>query len=131
MLGVPYDASDEQIKKAYRTLARKYHPDANVDNPNKEETTAKFQQVQQAYDMIMKGQRSGDSSWNYQQGGYQQNQGYSQGGYQQGSYGYGQGDDFDPDWYQRQTRRYGYDTFDNGRYCLNLLPFCFCFFPCC
>ena len=35
VLGVSRDAADEEIKKAYRTLSRKYHPDANINNPHK------------------------------------------------------------------------------------------------
>ena len=54
VLGVTSAASDEEIKKAYRSLSRKYHPDANVNNPNKAQAEEKFKQVQQAYDQIMK-----------------------------------------------------------------------------
>ncbi len=59
MLGVSRSATDDEIKKAYRTLSRKYHPDANINNPNKEEAEEKFKQVQQAYDQIMKEKQSG------------------------------------------------------------------------
>ena len=34
VLGVSRNATDDEIKKAYRTLSRKYHPDANINNPN-------------------------------------------------------------------------------------------------
>ena len=53
VLGVSQDASDEEIKKAYRALSRKYHPDANINNPLKEEAEVKFKEVQQAYQQIM------------------------------------------------------------------------------
>ena len=36
VLGVSPEATDDEIKKAYRELSRKYHPDANVDNPLKD-----------------------------------------------------------------------------------------------
>ena len=61
VLGVTRGASDEEIKKAYRTLSRKYHPDANVNNPNQEQAEERFKQVQQAYDQIMKEKQQGPS----------------------------------------------------------------------
>lgn len=75
VLGVPRNASDDEIKKAYRALSRKYHPDANVNNPNKEQAEEKFKQVQQAYDQIMKEKWQGGGYG----GGYSQNGGYSYG----------------------------------------------------
>lgn len=53
VLGVSHDASEEEIKKAYRQLSRKYHPDSNINNPNKEEAAEKFREVQDAYKQIM------------------------------------------------------------------------------
>ena len=64
VLGVSRDASDDEIKKAYRNLSRKYHPDANINNPNKDQAEAKFKEVQQAYQQIMK-EREYGSSGNY------------------------------------------------------------------
>ncbi len=53
VLGVARNATDEQIKKAYRVLSRKYHPDANINNPNKEKAEEMFKEVQQAYNQIV------------------------------------------------------------------------------
>lgn len=62
ILGVSRSASDEEIKKAYRALSRKYHPDANINNPNKDQAEAKFKEVQQAYDKIMHERQYGSSN---------------------------------------------------------------------
>lgn len=73
VLGVSRDASTDEIKKAYRKLSRKYHPDANINNPNKDQAEEMFKQVQQAYKQIMD-EKDGKTS------GYQgQTQGQSQG----------------------------------------------------
>ena len=45
VLGVSPEATDDEIKKAYRELSRKYHPDANVDNPLKDLAEEKFKEV--------------------------------------------------------------------------------------
>ncbi len=70
VLGVSRDASDDEIKKAYRTLSRKYHPDANINNPNKAQAEEKFKEVQQAYDQIMKEKQQGSAYGGYGYGGY-------------------------------------------------------------
>ncbi|MBQ9141435.1 MAG: J domain-containing protein [Lachnospiraceae bacterium] len=68
VLGVSRGATEEEIKKAYRALSRKYHPDANVNNPNKEQAEEKFKEIQAAYQQIMKERTEGYSSSWY--GGY-------------------------------------------------------------
>lgn len=50
-LGVPKNASEEEIKKAYRKLAMKHHPDRNHGDTNKEAET-KFKEVKEAYEML-------------------------------------------------------------------------------
>ena len=76
ILGVSRNASMDEIKKAYRKLSRKYHPDANINNPNKEEAEEKFKQVQQAYDQIVREREQGasQSSWSGEFGGGYQTQ---------------------------------------------------------
>ena len=54
ILGVNRDASDEDIKKAYRKLAMKHHPDRNPDNPKSEEH---FKEAKEAYEILSDGQK--------------------------------------------------------------------------
>lgn len=61
VLGIAPGATDEEIKRAYRNLSRKYHPDANVNNPDRAQAEEKFKEVQMAYDQIMKQKQQGYS----------------------------------------------------------------------
>ncbi len=81
VLGVKPGASDEEIKRAYRELARKYHPDNYQNNPLADLAEEKMKEVNEAYDALTKkgtggyqAQGSYQSQTSYQ--GQQQGQGY-------------------------------------------------------
>jgi len=78
VLGVSRNATEEEIKKAYKTLSRKYHPDANINNPNKDKAEEMFKEIQQAYQQVMKERTEG---YRYGSGGYYGNSGGTSGGY--------------------------------------------------
>lgn len=84
VLGVSSNASDQEIKKAYRELARKYHPDNYVDNPLADLAEEKMKEINEAYEAIQKQRSGGGGSYqsSSSSGGYQ-------GGYQQQQYGGG------------------------------------------
>lgn len=82
VLGVSPDASDEEIKRAYRQLAKKYHPDLNPGDP---EAAKKMQQINAAYDRIKNPEKAAG-------GGH-------------GGYGY---DPYGGQW--QRTRSYGGDS---------------------
>ncbi|MDR0838240.1 MAG: J domain-containing protein [Oscillospiraceae bacterium] len=72
VLGLSPGASEEEVKKAYRELARKYHPDNYHDNPLADLASEKMKEINEAYDAITKGPsysgaRPGSS---YSGGGY-------------------------------------------------------------
>ena len=57
VLGVPHGASEDEIKKAYRELARKYHPDNYANNPLADLAQEKMKEINEAYATLMKGGR--------------------------------------------------------------------------
>ena len=94
VLGVSENATEDEIKKAYRALSRKYHPDANVNNPNKDQAEEKFKEIQQAYKQIMDMRQRGYSGYG-SQGSYSQESDYNQSGFGQQTYTYGNYADFE------------------------------------
>lgn len=83
VLGIPSTATDEEVKKAYRNLARKYHPDNYHDNPLEDLAQERMKEINEAYETI-RTQRKAAQSGGQSYGGY--TGGYSQ-GYNAGAYG--------------------------------------------
>ena len=73
VLGVSRSASTEEIKAAYRALAKKYHPDQYENHPLADVAREKMQEVNAAYDAIISGQASGGSYQNVHQTTYTMN----------------------------------------------------------
>lgn len=82
VLGVSENASDEEIKKAYRELARKYHPDNYHDNPLADLAQEKMKEINAAYEEITKRRASGGGSSGYSSGYGTAGYGGYGGGYQ-------------------------------------------------
>ena len=107
VLGVSPNATDEEIKQAYRKLAKKYHPDLN---PGDETAAKKMQEVNAAYEQIKNPEKAA-SAGNAGYGGY----GYDPfGGYQRGYTGADQGD-------RLQQAAYQYILYRRYREALNIL----------
>ena len=107
VLGVNKNATDEELKKAYRKLAKKYHPDANQDN--KKEAEAKFKEVNEAYETLSDKQKR----QMYDQFGHEGPSGF--GGFngfhgQNGSYTYSTSyGGFDDDIFSNIFKGFGFD----------------------
>lgn len=69
VLGVSPSATDEQIKEAYRNLAKKYHPDQYTDSPLKDLADEKMKEINEAYDAITAQRKAGNRQGSYA-GGY-------------------------------------------------------------
>ena len=136
ILGVNRNASDEEIKSAYRELLRKYHPDnfAGTSNPLAPLAEEKFKEVQQAYNEIMTERQNNpygyDNTGSYNRGntgsysntgnyGNQGNSGqYSSPG-NQGSYGYRNQYDVNSGYYGRPANYRG-QSCGTGNFCCDL-----------
>lgn len=119
VLGLTPDATDEEVKQAYRKLAKKYHPDAN---PGDEAAAKKMQEINAAYDQIKNPPKQDPCQGGYGSGSY--------GGAGYGSGGYGQNSDPFGQWYrwqEQQARQQAdqwnstgeqaaYNYIQNGRY---------------
>lgn len=85
VLGVSKTASEEELKKAYRSLAKKYHPDLNKDDP--ETAEAKFKEVTEAYEVLSdankraKYDQFGHAAFDQTAGGYGGYGGFNGGGF--------------------------------------------------
>ena len=102
VLGLSRDASDEEVKRAYRALAKKYHPDLN---PGDQEAARKMQQVNEAYDQIKNPEKYARQTGSYGGNPY--------GGNPYGGYGYGSYQQWDDrssagqgDQYQNSAEQY-------------------------
>ena len=79
ILGVSPNSSDDEIKAKYRDLAKKYHPDNYANNPLSDLAVQKMQEINDAYDYIIKNRKSTPSS------SYSQNNSYNKGSYNNSS----------------------------------------------
>ena len=110
VLGIAPTATDEELKKAYRELSKKWHPDQHLDNPAYAEE--KFKEVQEAYRQIVDARERGSSPYGSQGYGPRAGQPYDEsrdGDYRQTGYadyrGYGAFGDFFNQWQRYSDQR--------------------------
>ena len=86
VLGVSPTATDDEVKTAYRELAKKYHPDNYADSPLADLASEKMKEINEAYDQVMAQRRPRAGEWS-ECGFRRLSGGYSQGGYRNGPAG--------------------------------------------
>lgn len=91
VLGLKSSATDEEIKSAYRSLAKKYHPDTFQDNALADLAEEKMKQINEAHDLILKMRKEGQN-FQYNNPSYQQGRQQNPRYHQQNPFG-GQGGD--------------------------------------
>ncbi|MFO7636000.1 MAG: DnaJ domain-containing protein [Clostridia bacterium] len=85
-LGVHMNAADEDVKRAYKDLVRKYHPDRYADNPLKDLADEKLREINSAYDQVMNMRKTGGSTETQSAYGHRHNPQYE---YRRDVYGRG------------------------------------------
>ena len=113
VLGVSRDADEETIKKAYRALVKKYHPDRYVNTPMAETASEKMKQINEAYDMITNKNNNHNSGYGSSYGGYNPFGG--------GYYSYGGGYDYTTISYETVRRLISARQFASAEAMLNKL----------
>lgn len=131
VLGLERGASDEEVKQAYRRLAKKYHPDLN---PGDQEAAKKMQQINEAYDQIKNPEKYARQTGYGPQGSYGSQGGQGTGGYGNPFGGYGPFGGWYTGWqetYQEppqqdsyQQAAYRYIRFNRFQEALNVLENC-------
>ena len=118
VLGVSPNATDEEIKQAYRKLAKKYHPDLNPGDAN---AAKKMQEINAAYEQIKNPEKAASSSGSSQRSGSYGGYGYDPfggyGSYQRGYSGADQGDRY-------QQSAFQYIRYGRYQEALNILANC-------
>lgn len=111
VLGIDRSASAEEVKRAYRDLAKKYHPDRHSDPVAKELAEEKMAEINQAYDKIQSGQVATEST------GYNPFEGQNSGNYNPWANQQNR--------YERRTYRQSSNPYGNNRSCCRDL-WCLC-----
>lgn len=84
VLGVSSNASEDEIKAAYRELAKKYHPDNYANNPLADLAAEKMKEINEAYDAVVRHKNTGGAGAGGSSGGGSYGGGAQQGGYDPG-----------------------------------------------
>lgn len=120
VLGVSRYSTDEEITKAYRELAKKYHPDNYVNSPLASYATEKMQEINEAYNMIRKNKKgaadSNSNSYNTTNYNYSTSSSYNY-GYGNNTYAnnaYGNNNNNSNNAYTNNNNNNNYNTSNNG-----------------
>ena len=119
VLGISPNATDDEVKRAYKELSRKYHPDSYVNNPLADLAEDKFKEVQAAYTQIMSPRANGGSGYSQGYQGSSGQSGYNNGGYNSGGQGGYNNSGYNNGQYNRQSYQnygQGYGRNPNGYY---------------